>query len=137
MKLAKTLKVLRQVPSVSDMMHQPDDALLVSNVELVLTVLKAEIARLTDDELEPRFLLALSKLYFSIGDEDRSLAMFRKAAKFVDQNRGYYSDIGFASVHLCRGSASEEFRSGIESAVQELLSVAPFREDLRRSLGEQ
>lgn len=135
MKLTRTLKVLRRIASVSDKVHEPDDALLVSDVELVVRVLKMETKSIPDENLEPSLLLALSKFYHSIGDEHRALVMFQRATAFVDQNRGYYSDIGYSSVRLCEESASEEFRLGIKNAIQELLDVCPFEEDLRRALG--
>ena len=136
MKLTKTLKVLKQIGSVSDMGHETDDALLVSNIVLVLKMLKMEAGQLPTDTLEPRLLLELSKFYQSIGDEHRALDLFQRATTFGDQNRGYYSDIGSCSVQLCRESTSEEFRVEVKSAIQRLLNVCPFRDDLKRSLGQ-
>jgi hypothetical protein len=136
MKLKGTLKVLRHLSSVSASESEIDDALLVGDIGLVLTVLKMEIRSLTTEENEPRLLLALSKLYQAIGDEPRALATFQRAATYVDQNRGYYTDIGHCSELLCRESASEEFRGEVRSSIQRLLKVCPFGEDLRRALGQ-
>jgi hypothetical protein len=138
MKLVRTLKTLRQILGVSDTTVEPsetiDDALLVNSIGLVLRILKMEIKSLADEELEPTLLLELSKLYQSIGDEPSALAAFQRAAAFVDQNRGYYSDIGYCSQVLRRESASEEFRLEVENAVQRLLKICPFSEDLERAL---
>jgi hypothetical protein len=136
MKLTNTLKTLRQVSSVSLRGFEPDEALLLGDVVLVLRILKLEIRSLPDDEeLEPVTLLALSKFHQSIGDETRALALFRRAASFDDQNRGYYTDVGFCSSELCRASANEEFCAGIKESINELLKICPFREDLERALG--
>jgi hypothetical protein len=135
-KLTKTLKTLRQImPSVSDSVHAPNDALLVSNIELVLRVLKMETKSLPEERLEPRLVLELSRLFLSVGDEHRALAMFKRAASFVDQNRGYYSDIGYCSKDLCRESESEDFRLAVQTTVQVLLEACPFPDDLQRALG--
>lgn len=135
MKLEKTLRVLRRVSSVFDSGPGIDDALLVSDIDLVLRILKHEIARLPDDQIEPRLLVALSKLYLAIGDEARSLEMFQRAALFTDQNRGYFTDLGSCAVLLCRENASAEFAQAIANATDGLLVVCPFPEDLLRALG--
>jgi TPR repeat protein len=115
---------------------EPDDALLIGDLDLVLRILRIELKSISEyQELEPRLLLALSKLHQSIGDEELALVLFRKAAEYKDQNRGYYSDVGFCSAELFRASASEEFRAGVKEAIQELLKVSPFRDDLRQALG--
>jgi hypothetical protein len=134
-KLEKTLKVLRQISSVSDPGPGLSDALLVGDIELTLKMLLAEISRLPDDEIEPRLLLALSRFYQRIGKEDRSLSMFRRAAQFTDQNRGFYTDLGFCAVELCRESASAEFTRETTKAAEKLLNVCPFPEDLKLALG--
>jgi tetratricopeptide (TPR) repeat protein len=135
MKLEKTLKVLRRLSSVLDSGPGINDALLVGDIELVLRVLKTEIRSLPDDELEPRLLIALSKLLQAIGDEDQALTIFQKAATFADQNRGYYSDLGYCYVQLLKESKSEELRLGVRSAVEKLQEVCPFPEDLQRAFG--
>jgi hypothetical protein len=136
MRLERTLKVLRRLSSVSDSGPGVSDALLVGDIELVLRVLKTELSSLSTEELEPRLLLALSKLHQSTGEEKQALAMFQKAATFADQNRGYYSDLGYCSVQLFRESKSEEFRLAVRSSVQELLEVCPFPDDLERAFGQ-
>lgn len=135
MKLEKTLKVIRQISSVSDSGPGINDAILVGDVELVVRVLKMEIRHLPDETLDPKLLLALSKLYQLVGDDHRALAVFERAAAFTDQNRGYYSDLGFCSMQLCRESTSEEFSLEVGNATERLLSVCPFREDLLKALG--
>jgi len=134
--LEKTLKVLRRLSSVSDPGPGVDDALLVGDIELVVRVLNEEIRSLRIAQLDPRFLIALSKFNQTVGDEHLALSLFKRAATFIDQNRGFYSDIGFCSVHLCRESKSEEFCAEVRNTTQKLLDVAPFHEDLRRALGQ-
>jgi hypothetical protein len=140
MKLPRTLRTLKQIISLTNTAVEPDDkvddALLVSSVALVLMVLKMEVKSLPDEKLEPTLLLELAKLYQCIGDEPHALVTFQRAATFIDQNRGYYSDIGYCSEVLCRESSSEDFRLEIRSAVQILLEVCPFRDDLQRALGQ-
>jgi hypothetical protein len=85
--------------------------------------------------LEPKLLLSLSKLLQSIGDEDAALTLFQKAAGFVNQKRGFYTDIGSWLSELSRSSKSNKLRAGVKEALRELLSVCPFREDLLRVLG--
>jgi hypothetical protein len=136
MRLEKTLKVFRRLSSVLDSGPGISDALLVGDIELVLRVLKTEIRSHPAEELEPRLLLALSKLNQATGDEDQALAVFQKAATFADQNRGYYSDLGYCSVQLFRESKSEDFRLEVRTAVEKLLEVCPFPEDLQRAFGQ-
>lgn len=137
MRLEKTLKVLRHIASVSDPGPGLSDALLVGDIDLALKMLLAEISRLPEDEIEPPLFLALSRLYQRIGREDRSLTMFRKAAQFTDQNRGFYADLGFCVLQLCQESTSTEFAREIMQAAEKLLSVCPFPEDLMLALGQK
>lgn len=112
-----------------------DDALLVSDINLVIGVLKGEIAGLSDDEIEPQLLLSLSRLHLMLGEESRSLALFQRAASFTDQNRGYYTDLGHLAFQLCRHAPSTEYAQAIAQAVDGLLQLCPFPQDMLRALG--
>lgn len=112
-----------------------DDALLVGDIDLVLGVLKGEIAGLSDDRIEPRLILSLSRLHLTIGEESRSLALFQRAASFTAQNRGYYTDLGHCAFQLCRQATSPDFAQAIVQAVDGLLDRCPFPQEMLRALG--
>ena len=98
-------------------------------------MLKDEIAGLSDDEIEPRLLLSLSRLHLTLGEESRSLALYLRAASFTDQNRGYYTDLGHCASQLFRHATSSDFAQAIAQAVDGMLQLCPFPQDVLRALG--
>lgn len=134
--LVKTLSVLRRISSISAKGFEPDDSMIVGDVHLVVWTMKSELAALNDNDVnEPRLLLSLAKFYQCINDEERSLALFQRAALHSDQPKGFYTDIGHCAVFLYRSSISRDFSEGIKASMTSLASVCPFPECLQQAIG--
>ncbi|PZQ96169.1 MAG: hypothetical protein DI533_17180 [Cereibacter sphaeroides] len=135
-RLKSTLRTLRQISSVSEKEFELDDASLVGDIALVLKILQMELKSVNDGvALEPRFLLSLSKLFQLMNDHTRAATFFAEAAASLDQSRGYYIDLGSSAKELYQSTTSEELREGIRTAIQELVAIGPFPDELTKAVG--
>lgn len=137
MMLVKTNKVVKQIGGVFGALDEPNDALLVSNIALAISVLRKEVTTLSAESMEPALLLELSKFSQIVGDNRQAISFFERAAAISDQNRGYYYNVGYCSVQLTKNIESEDFRLMVREAIQRLLEICPFPDDLNRGLGKQ
>jgi hypothetical protein len=134
--LVKTLRTMRQVSSVSEEGFDPDDALIIGDIDIVLRVLRSEIRAFEqNDEIKPRLILALSKIYQSLNEDELAISFFERATGYLDQERGYYIDVGHSAMQLCRASGRKEFHDGVRQALDRLIPRCPFRDDLVSIVG--
>ena len=135
LRLKQTLRTLRGISSNSELDGiGPEDATLVNEIDLVLCILKQELEALSADDMSPELALSLSRLYLTLGQQNRALSHLRKAAEAYNQNRGFYIDFANVVSLLVKENPDPAISSEIIEIAQDLLAVCPFPDDLRNGL---